>query len=174
AIPSNRQRAYPVRIGLSQYWRWYQEPEVKKLEILFGAAEQIELADMRLLPGAALVPRLDVLDNEARPTGEFVVKNDKLTLSWSTTAIEGSAGILMETSQPNFFFDAQARKVDLRETTAIQEPEGKRLMSTEGVPEGSYLQVRIHALDENGKPLGEFSDPVTVFINRGRPSTYIF
>lgn len=174
AIPSNRARAYPVRIGLSQYWRWYQEPLIRKLEILFGSAEQIELADMRLLPSRTLVPRLDVEGNEPRPTGEFVVKDDNLTLSWDTTAIESSAGILMETSQPNFFFDAQARKVDLLESTTIQQAEGRRTISTSGVPEGSYLQVRIHALGKNGKPLGEFSDPVTVFVNRGRPSTYIF
>jgi len=174
AIPSNRQRAYPVRIGLSQYWRWYQEPLVKKLEILFGAAEQIELANMRLLSARDLVPRLDVEGEEPRPTGEFVVKDDNLTLSWDTRAIESSAGILMETSQPNFFFDAQARRVDLLESTTIHGSEGRRTISTRDVPEGSYLQVRIHALGENGKPLGEFSDPVTVFINRGRPSTYIF
>ncbi|MBZ0184850.1 MAG: hypothetical protein K8F91_01270 [Candidatus Obscuribacterales bacterium] len=87
AIPSNLKNMRSVRIGLSQYWRWYQEAELDNIRILFGAARSIEIKDIQLVSASNLVPTLEIENLMARMTGEYIIKDKSFSISYDSNKI---------------------------------------------------------------------------------------
>lgn len=166
-----------LRIGLSQYWKWYRDLKVRSLELNCGAASRIELSDMALVKDVGIRPFLKPPSIEERSTGEFVLRDRRkqIAFDFDLNGVEPVAFVRFEVSQPDCFFENfPGSGGKLAMTRKLPVSAGGFTLPVSLLHEGAYSQVRILCLDKEGRSLGVYSDPITVFLNRARPSTYLY
>jgi len=164
----------PVVIGLSDNWRWYSTPVVNALRLRLGTLTFDALENPQLVSADLLMPSLEI-STPARTTGEHVVKPDSVDISWNANAIERASKVVLEVTKPNFFFGGSemipVEKIIARKQT-LQNQGSMRLSKTWFQKEGFY-ELRVHAYDTKAEPVGEFSQPATIYCSTSGTSAYL-
>ncbi len=162
----------PVRVRLSRYRRWFAAGNISRLVLALPACEQIELRNPRLRPSKELVPGLRMLGFDESIEGAYLVPlGQRPELLVDAEDIPGSAAIELQVSRPDFFFDNLPQDhagsdVAIAATGRRPIKAGKITVPAYLFPESSYYQIRVRAASSEGKPIGEFSDPVTLFLTQ--------
>jgi|AGTN01.2.fsa_nt_gi hypothetical protein len=167
----------PVRVGLSQYWKWYQDDKIHTIEIVCGQADSIGISNVRLVRSSRLVPSIKLKGKEPRSSGEYIVlKNDPAIVEFDASNIDGAHAVMVQISRPNVFFDASLR-ADLARTQlpprTIESVKGELPLEEQLFEKDSFTQVRLRAIDANGRPVGEVSDPVTIYFAGDKVGPYL-
>lgn len=169
-----------IRIGLSQYWKWYRDMKIRSLELNCGAASRIEFSDIELLKDIGIRPILNPPSLEERSSGEFVLRDRRRQIAFdcNLNGVEPVAFLQIEVTRPNCFFEGLLESgqagADLAMTRKVPASEGGFTLPVSLLREGAYSQVRVLCLDKQGRPLGVHSDPITIFLNLGRPNPYLY
>ncbi len=177
AYTSSSTAAPVLRIGLSQYWKWYRDLKIRNLELTCGQASRIELSDMALVKDIGIRPFLKPPSIEERSTGEFVLRDRRrrIAFDFDLNGVKPVAFVQFEVSQPDCFFENfPGSGGKLAMTRKLPVSTGGFTLPVSLLREGAYSQVRILCLDKEGRSLGAYSDPITVFLNQTRPSTYLY
>ena len=154
--------------------------KIRSLELNCGASSRIEFSDIELLKDIGIRPILNPPPLEERSSGEFVLRDRRKQIAFdcNLNGVEPVAFLLIEVTRPNCFFEGlpesgQAR-ANLAMTRKLPVSEGGFRLPVSLLHEGAYSQVRVLCLDKEGRPLGVHSDPITIFLNLGRPSPYLY
>jgi hypothetical protein len=155
---------HSLRIPVSHYWHWYACGDIHSLALIVPPMPGISVRAPQLLADNTLRPKMSVLDLKSDVSGVYVTAF-KTKFSLDASSIPGAAKLLVECSKPDYFFDQI--EGDLAQGIFAQKIfDGNKLTTTlphDLTPFCRYCEVRVKALDANGKPLGEYSEPVTVF-----------
>lgn len=175
AVPSNLDNLQTSMIGLSQYWRWYQSGTVSYMQLVFGRADEVFISDLSLMNSKTVQPELTIQKLKPLNSGEHVVTSDEIEIAWQADSIDKAYSVVLEISKPNFFFDGPTLKSSILNVRTYSSLEGSATVSTDFFEEGSYTQMRMIAVDINGMPISQYSDPVTIFKNKSElKNSYVF
>lgn len=155
------------RLQLSHYWNWYAVGEVKSIVMRLFGADTIEIKNVRLVKGTRLIPFITLLNREPLSSGEYVLNDDSaLNLIFESRQIDGAAAAQIEVTRPNYFFDnylmgsgetPTAKRLVVNMPHGITPLDSKRLF-----PIPAYYEIRLRALDLDNRPVGVWSDAITV------------
>lgn len=167
----------PVRVGLSQYWKWYQDDKIHTIEIVCGQADSIGISNVRLVRSSKLVPSIKLKGKEPRSSGEHIVlTTDKPAVEFDAGNIDGAHAVVVEIARPNVFFDASLR-ADFAKTRfpprTVEAVKGEFPLEANLFEKDSFTQVRVRAIDASGHPVGEVSDPVTIYFAGDKVGPYL-
>jgi hypothetical protein len=154
-----------IRIRLGHYWRWYSGGRIKSLEIFPPRGKSVRIQKIKILPYGSIAPTLTVQSDS--PDHYFSVTDDKpVNLMTNRKALPLVASMQLEIGKNSYFFDNFERQTDI-DPAAFKVPlsaDAKTFVldTKQYLPIGGFYQLRLRCLDSQGRPIGEFSDPVTL------------
>jgi hypothetical protein len=154
-----------VRIPVSHYWRWFAAGDITKLVLYTPGVKSLQLQSVKLMPSTAIRPTLTVRAKSDDGSGVYAVEPSVPFLADART-VPGAQSILIECSKANYFFDQieekdQQSAVHKSTTSAGTTYDAK--LPADFLPKQQYCELRVRALDAQGKPIGEYSEPVIVY-----------
>jgi hypothetical protein len=156
-----------VRIPLSHFWRWYACGMIRQISLIPPAVDGMEVRALRLVPDTTLRPAARLSGAVDDGSGVFAVR-ENTALHCDASKIPQAARILIECSKPDYFFDQveeanQEQAIYQRAIIDGSTFDGKLLANL--LPRHTYCEIRTRALDAHGNPLGEYSEPIILFLN---------
>lgn len=158
-------RAKSITVRLGHYWRWYACGRIKSIELVFPHAEEYQIRSIRLLPPSVSAPVLTLKSGNKYTTE---ISSKPIELSLDAGHVPGVASLQLEIGKGNYFFDNFQGK-DEQEAVAFKLPLSASSKSfsldssSKYFPYPGYYQVRLRCLDQHGIPVGEYSDPVSLW-----------
>lgn len=165
----------PVSIALSDTWRWYAQPQINRIEIQLGNSFDGAVDNIHLLKADSVVPSL-TLAAPQRTTGEYIVSPETVKITWDASAIQNARNVMLEVTKPNSFFEGShlLRRQDIvGNTKSLTMSNGSAVLPREWFTTEAFYELRVHALDADNQPVGEFSSPATIFCGSAKSNIYI-
>ncbi|MBS2008153.1 MAG: hypothetical protein JST01_13985 [Cyanobacteria bacterium SZAS TMP-1] len=160
-----------VVFQLSEHKNWLKQGLVKKLTLeASGITEPIEIKKISALNIAGQQPLLqaDARDLTEGPDGICRVRGARPSFSYDVSGVAGAVGALCEVSKPDSWFEHYSGT--LRDTmpsenalhvVPFNRTKGRNiLLSFAGLKDHGFYQIKIAAVDKDGKVIGYFSDPL--------------
>lgn len=162
----------------SHFWRWYTRGPLASFLVRLPDKVDIEIKGIRLVTGKGHIPYLFMRKGRALNSGEYVYrdKNEDVEVFFDASMIEGAAKIQGELSKPNYFYDnfiVSEKYTAVGHNFLVELPKGVTYLKSKYFKKPAYYQLRIRALDKDDKPLGQFSDPITILRLGKGLETYI-
>ncbi len=154
-----------VLIPLSRYWSWYAAGTIKSLTVRFNSFQSVRLISADLLPASLVTPALAMQGATCSLRGVFEQVPPAATVHFDGSRVPGSAAVRVEISRPNYFFEQSQDSAAGDAALTVRKIDGQQgaiAMGAFGCSEHAYYQIRARCLDRDGKPLGDYSDPITV------------
>lgn len=156
---------YHALIPVSHYWRWFASGKIQAFKLDLPSTQNVRILSARLMSDRDIRPTVSatVLDDGS---GVFaILPTDKFRAD--VRNVPNAAAIQIECSKPNYFFD-QIEEKD--QASAISS--SKKVSATtfdaqlpeQFLPKNQYCELRVRALAADGKPVGEYSEPVIVYL----------
>ena len=151
----------------SHYWRWYTEGPIKSMVLRLPENTTIDVKNIRLTYDQNSIPVVLVRNSTRLNSGEYVIEkmSDPVELAFDASQVERAEKIEIEVSKPNFFFDSYLmgeKETAVDHNLVVNMKNGFTAIAPRYFEKPAYYQIRIRALDEKEKPVGELSDPVTI------------
>jgi hypothetical protein len=156
---------------LSEHKNWLKQGVVKKLSLeANGISQPIEIKKISALRIASAQPLLqaDARDLLEGPDGICRVRGARPSFSYDVSGVAGAVGAVCEVSKPDSWFEHYSGT--LRDTSPsanalhvvpFNRTRGRNiLLSFAGLKDHGFYQIKIAAVDKDGKVLGYFSDPL--------------
>lgn len=162
----------------SHFWRWYTRGFIESMVIRLPDSVSLDIKNINLVSGRDKIPYLFLQKEKGLNSGEYVYpnKDEDIQVFFDATMVEGAARVEGELSRPNYFYDnfiVSERYSAVGHNFVVELPKGVTYLKPKYFKEPAYYQLRIRALDKNNKPLGQFSDPVTILKLGKGLETYI-
>ena len=164
---NNSKKVFRLRFRQSHYWRWYTQGAIKSINIHLPRNASLEISEIKICSGANMIPLVLPVGLSPRASGEYLLmeKSEPVKIFYDTTSIKNAANTELMISKPNHFFD----KLDLGEhwyeckkLIYIDSPKGNCELNPELFKTPAYYQIRVRGLDKNEKPVGLYSDSITI------------
>ncbi len=155
------------RVPLSRYWRWFTNAQAQGLWLEFRPCQSITIKSICLLSDCTLVPKLEIDDLQSDNTGVYQLDRQDLNLQVDASQVGNCNGAKLEISKANYFFDnfdSYNTEQAVMSNIVIDQAAKKFSISNKTFPAPGYYQLRIIGLNQDGKPTGEWSDPLTIKI----------
>jgi hypothetical protein len=155
-------------ISLSGYWRWYTAGQIKHLDLQFPGSSDVLVKQAKLIRANSIKPVCTVANSsEPSSAGIYDLHSGGLELQLDNGTISGATATSIEISRPNYFFEADPSAPQEKSVAEHLSFKGnKALLPANLFPEVALYQVRSIAIDASGKPIGEYSDSITVSRSR--------
>ncbi len=154
-----------ILFPLSHYWRWYGSPAINKIWLQLPPTKSMTLRNLRFLPAQQMIPKMQALDLVELPLATFYVANAPVRFWINCEEIKNVAGYDIQVSRPNYFFANFEQDTDTAVVRRDHFPNKQGIYKTKAfefvVP--GYYQIRCRAVDSQAKPVGTWSDPLTLF-----------
>lgn len=178
AKPSESQAVAPMknadtfkttRIRLSRYWSWFCQGDINSLSVQPYPCSKVELRNFQLLSSNLLSPTLALLN--AKPDGAGINRIDggNVIVNLDARDVKGAANFEVEVGKLNYFFNnfekvTAASPVQTTVRTAINAPQIH--IDAKNFATSGFYELRARCLDADGKPIGEYSDNLTLRIGQ--------
>jgi hypothetical protein len=165
------------RLHLSHFWQWFSAGTIKSFVIRLFEADTIEVSDVKLLKADKIVPFAGLKDLEPLNTGEYVIGKDPLVLLFDGQNIPNARSVEIEITKPNYFFDNYlmgTRETAVNHVLQVGLNRGATVLKPTFFDETAYYEIRVRCLDAQKKPVGEWSDAVTVMKMGEGLDTYVY
>ena len=165
------------RLHLSHFWQWFSAGTIKSFVIRLFEADTIEVSDVKLLKADKLVPFAGLKDLEPLNTGEYVMGKDPLVLLFDGQNVPNASSVEIEITKPNYFFDNYlmgTRESAVAHVLQVDLNRGATVLKPSLFDEVAYYEIRVRCLDSRKKPVGEWSDSVTVMKMGEGLDTYVY
>ena len=104
-------------------------------------------------------------------------KDVPVRIAFDATMVNGVSKVAIEISKPNFFFDnylMSRHETDIAHRLTVDNlTRGVVSLEANYFSKPAYYQIRVKALDKDGKTLGVTSDPITILKLGDGLETYI-
>jgi hypothetical protein len=162
---------HPLIFQLSEHKNWLMQGVVHELAFkTIGCPEAIEIASIRAINLENQMPNIepDAHDLVEGPDGICRVKGPRPTFSYDVSNVPGAVSATCEVSRPNSWFEHYSgtlRENDVSKNafavTPFNKVKGRNiLLSYAGIKDHGFYQIKVAAVDKNGKVIGYFSDPL--------------
>ncbi|HNG73411.1 MAG TPA: hypothetical protein PLY72_03070 [Candidatus Obscuribacter sp.] len=180
-----QEREETVLLPLSDNWRWYVG-DIDTIVVNLPASANLKLHSVALKKACQVRPSLRPAHLKCSSTGVYYRENSDLTLTAvfqkDCQALSGMENLVVEITRANTFFEnlaPQAVPGSLSRTFTIPVPSSSlkagaapvnslelpiNIKSTD-LESGVYQQVRVRAVDGQGRTLGQPSAPVILRLN---------
>jgi hypothetical protein len=164
-----------LRLPLSSYWRWYACGDIDQIELLLPPVRNIEIRDIKILSDLSLRPSLSILAADGSPStidniGVYQIRQGVSKLMINAQRIAGAKSISIEVTKPNAQFEdnqfGQSNANALFKREICQGAKSELTLDEKILPLEGICQIRVLPLDGEGKPIGEYSEPLTVCLKR--------
>jgi hypothetical protein len=161
----------PIIFQLSEHKNWLKQGQVHELSLkTIGCTEPIEVSSIEAIN---LENQLPLVEADGRdliegPDGICRVHGPRPTFSYDVSNVPGATGAICEISKPNSWFEHYSGT--LRDNLVsgnalfvapLSKLKGRNiLLSFAGLKDHGFYQIKVAALDKNGKVLNYFSDPL--------------
>jgi hypothetical protein len=156
-----------VLIPLSRFWRWYSQGRIDSIDLLLPPVPSLIVRDVRLLKAGSSAPVLTVGGDGPDQTGLYKLTGRR-EIEFDARGIDGAQTVQLQIGKTNFFFDQFAGdKQEQVVNSVLSLPANHQVVSlkkSDFGPAGFY-EVRARAIGKDGRPLGDFSNPVTFNVN---------
>lgn len=166
-----------VRLPLSRHWRWLTSGNIVKLRLDLPATSKLKVKGLKIVSAGNLVPGLTMDKLQPDNTGVYTAAAEPVTLIVDGACVPDCQSVKIELSKPNFFFEnlpesmvsATGKHSELGTPTAVlksfvrQGTSASLILSRPDFPAAGYYQLRASCLNKDGMPIGERSDPLTLF-----------
>lgn len=152
-----------ARIRLSKHWRWFVAPTVTELQLLLPLTADIKIRDLRLVSARGVAPVVRSMTAES--SVGCVPFSNGMKVNADATRVIGATSFEVQISKCNYFYDnyEEAKEAAaVAATRTYQHTKADVILTDRDMPEDGYYQVRVRALDRQGRPVGEFSDALTI------------
>ena len=162
----------------SHFWRWYTRGAIDSLIIRLPDTESVTIKNVRLVSGRNRIPYLFMRKDKALNSGEFVYRDKKenVEVFFDASMIKGATKIEGELSKPNYFYDnflVSEKFTAVGHNFVVDLPKGVTYLKPKYFTRPAYYQLRVRALGKDNKPIGLYSDPVTILKLGDGLETYI-
>ncbi|GEM_PF-2618566 len=155
----------PIRVRLSDYWSWFAVGRIKAITIAAPGCLTLEAKEARLISGRDQFPEVDCAGLLAANSGFYWLGRDSVPLLVHAR-VPGARMIELEVTKPDcFFYNPLPGDLHQRLQCILRDSIVDGVMTiNHGYFEkpGDY-QVRARALASDGRPIGDYSDPLTFF-----------
>lgn len=152
------------RVNLTEHKTWIESDRIVRLKLdVFPKPSTVKIYSASFSDGKALVPAVS-FDFES---DGLCQANPTLSFSYDASAIPGAVKVLYEVSKPDSWFehysgtyrDSQPSKEALKSVT-LDSIKSRVTVDASQLDGSGFYELRIAALDANGKIIGFFSDPI--------------
>ncbi len=161
-----------VNIHVSHYWRWYSMEKIRRFKLVFTEASRLGVRNMRFISDFDMVPLLSMEKLKRRASGEYVVGREPFQLNFDASNVPGAARMQIVISCVNesfdnfLFFDEQKGNSVEAQRFESDHAQGVFELPTSYYQANGYYEMKARALDDRGRPVGDWSDVITIY----RPS----
>lgn len=169
--PSKDKPAHKMRIRLSHYWRWFTSGKIEAIVVRLFSSNQITVSNVRLVHESELVPRMDLLEAQPAPNGEYFVDRRDLMFKFDKRDVKDAAKTEIEITKDNYFFDNflfGGNATEIGRRLATPNLQGVGQLDANFFPKKAYYEVRIRCIGSDDRFVGEYSDPVTIFMKEAK------
>jgi hypothetical protein len=157
---------HAVRIPVSHYWKWFTAKTAIKPIVHSSAPQLVDIGPAKFVRAAGLRPALNLPKSNDDGSGVYAIDPGALVVA-DASSIAGAKQVLVECSKPNYFFDQipeADQKTAVLDSFTVNSTTFSGVLPPKLLPKNEYCELRVRALDEHGKPLGEYSDPAIVYL----------
>ena len=154
-----------MRLRLSHQWRWYATARIARLLMQVSPCRHLAIRNMRLVSAERIVPKI-YLDGALSPVGVYYLTRSPFALHLDGGKVPNATSFELQISRPNYMFDSfdhTDATPAVAKTMTIEGSVTTVRLPFEQFPDSGYYQIRCRALSADHKPVGEFSDSVTLF-----------
>ncbi len=161
-----------INIHVSHYWRWYGRENIRRIKLVFSGASHLAVKNVRLINDVCMMPSLSMENLKARASGDYLVGREPVKLKFDASNIPRAARMQLVISRVNESFDNflafDQRAGDSVEAQRFESAHVQGLIElpTSYHQSNGYYEIKTRALDISGRPLGDWSDVITIY----RPS----
>ncbi|MBI2811109.1 MAG: hypothetical protein HYX67_09810, partial [Candidatus Melainabacteria bacterium] len=156
-----------VRVRLSRYWSWFCQGDINALSVQPYPCSKVVMRNFQLLSSNLVCPTLTLLDGKADGAGINRIDAGNATVKLDARDVKGAASFEVEIGKVNYFFNnfekvTTASPVATAVRTTLSAPQihiDAKNFATPG-----FYELRARCLDADGKPIGEYSDNLTLRI----------
>jgi len=155
-----------ITVPLSHYWRWYASTKINSLILILPSEQQATISNIKFLKADSIAPQISFKADEYQPLGIFHLDDGKATLFVDSTKIKGSEKCIIQRSKPNYFFDSftgDKQEYAVANSQYISAAQGSLVITNKDLETSGYYQFRCRALSHDGKPLGSWSEALTLY-----------
>ena len=163
-----------VVVDLSHQWRWFVAGSVDELLLFPGAAERVELRNLKLIGKNKICPLLQVVSPVENASGivELARSNPELQIDVAPAVEAKNRPIWIEVGATNQFFENEQSADSVARNTlgSIKVERGRMIVNgnefTKLFPTPGYYQLRARQSDVSVPALDRYSDTITVHLVR--------
>ncbi len=161
---------HTYRINLTEHKIWIESDRIVRMKLdVFPKPSKVKLYRTSLTSGKRSIPAISSL----RGVDGVCQANPKLAFSYDASDIPGAVKVLYEISKPDYWFehysgtyrDAAPSKETLRSVT-LDAVKGRVMFDGNDLGATGFFELRVAALDKDGKMIGYFSDPINFQFNK--------
>jgi hypothetical protein len=156
-----------VRIPLSSQWRWFSGGDVTGIRIELPSCPQLKIRNFQIMSSRMVAPVISLNGASVNNMGVYALNGSGVELSIDGNLVHDCSKIGLEISKPNYFFENMSDDSDASAILHSLSQEGNNIKVTLAnslFPEVAYYQIRAVCLNGQGAPVGEKSDPVTIYM----------
>jgi hypothetical protein len=171
ALPMFDNSSGEIVFQLSEHKNWLKQGMVHELSFeTLGSAEAIEITSIEALNFDHQLPRVEADGHDLieGPDGICRVHGPRPTFSYDVSNVPGATAATCEVSKPNSWFEHYSGTLrdkvvskNALSVTPFNKLKGRNiLLSFAGIKDHGFYQIKVAAVDKDGKVLGYFSDPL--------------
>lgn len=169
--PSRDKPVHKMRVRLSHYWRWLTGGKIDAIVVRLFSSNKIAVGNVRLVHESELVPKIELVNEKQSPNGEYFVNRKNLLFRFDNRGVRGGLKTEIEITKDNYFFDNFLFGSNVSEIgRRLSAPQLKGLgqLDSSMFPKKAYYEIRSRMIGPDNYFVGEYSDPVTIFMQEAQ------
>lgn len=158
-----------VRVRLSRYWSWFCQGEINSLSVQPYPCSKVTMRNFQLLSSNLVCPTISLLSGKSDGAGINRVDSQTVNLNLDARDVKNAASVEVEIGKVNYFFNnfEKVRSTSPVETTVRTALNAPQLhIDAKNFATPGFYELRARCLDADGKPIGEYSDNLTLRIGQ--------
>lgn len=156
-----------VRVPLSRYWRWFCQGNLESITVQPYPCSHISMRNFKLLSSNTVSPLMKFVGGTCDGAGIYRTDSSNAAVSLDRREVKGATGFEVEVGKVNYFFNnfekvEGASPVQMSATTDLSSPEIR--FNANDFPTPGFYELRARCIDAAVKPVGEYSDTLTLRI----------
>ncbi len=175
SAPMSDSRVFKTaRVRLSRYWKWFCQGDIKSLTVQPYPCSEVVMRDFKLLSSDLACPNLSIANAKVDGTGVAHLTAQDVIVDLDPRKVDGASSFEIEIGKVNYFFNNFDRAVGASPIattvrTSLKAPHLR--IDDANFKTAGFYELRARCLDAGGKPVGEYSDNLTLRIGQPESKT---
>jgi hypothetical protein len=163
-----------ARVRLSRSWKWFCQGDIKSLTVQPYPCSEVVMRNFKLVSSDLVCPDLSISTAKVDGNGVAHVAAGNVIVELDSRKVVGASTFEIEIGKVNYFFDnfervIAASPVATTVRTSLKAP--RTHIDEANFKTPGFYELRARCLDVAGKPIGEYSDNLTLRIGQPESKT---